>query len=91
MSIDYYRRIWAMDMGNRTVDTAYNIYGNEKDWLEGWKEMQVPGRYEQDIFGDLMVPGIACGLRKMILIFNPFLSDFFRKKLFEIIIANAPL
>jgi len=29
--------------------------------------------------------------KKMILIFNPFLSDFFRKKLFEIIIANAPL
>ena len=70
MSIDYYRRIWSTDMANRTVDTAYNILGSKTAWYKAWKDMQEPGRYEQDIFGDLMLPGIACGLRKMILIFN---------------------
>ena len=32
--------------------------------------MLVPGTYERGIFGDLMLAGIACGLRKLILIFN---------------------
>ena len=70
MSIDYYRRIWATDMANRTLHTPYNIYTNEKDWLKGWAEMLVPGAYERGIFGDLMLPGIACGTHKILLIFN---------------------
>ena len=69
MSIDYYRRIWATDMFNRTVNTPWNIYNNQ-EWLEGWKQMLIPGAYERGIFGDLMVPGIACGVKKYILIFN---------------------
>ena len=32
--------------------------------------MQVPGTYERGIFGDLMLPGIACGANKFLLIFN---------------------
>ena len=28
--------------------------------------MIVPGAYERGIFGDLMLPGIACGVRKII-------------------------
>ena len=32
--------------------------------------MLEPGAYERGIFGDLMLPGIACGIRKVILIFN---------------------
>jgi hypothetical protein len=32
--------------------------------------MLVPGTYERGIFGDLMLPGIACGVRKILLIFN---------------------
>ena len=32
--------------------------------------MLVPGIYERGIFGDLMLPGIACGVRKILLIFN---------------------
>ena len=56
-------------MANRTVDSPWNAY-SRKDWLEGWKQMQVPGTYERGIFGDLMIPGIACGIRKLLLIFN---------------------
>ena len=32
--------------------------------------MLVPGAYERDIYGDLMLPGIACGVHKKLLIFN---------------------
>jgi hypothetical protein len=69
MTIDYYRKIWVTDMANRTVNSAWNILGHQQ-WLEGWQEMLVPGTYERGIFGDLMLPGIACGIRKILLIFN---------------------
>ena len=69
MPIDYYRKIFVTDMFNRTVDTTWNISSNEL-WLEGWKQMLIPGAYERGIFGDLMLPGIACGVRKYLLIFN---------------------
>ena len=69
MSIDYYRRLWVTDMANRTLYSDYNIY-TPKQWIEGWQEMLIPGTYERGIYGDLMIPGIACGVRKIILIFN---------------------
>ena len=66
MSINHYRNIWVTDMANRTVDSPWNTY-SRKDWLEGWKQMQVPGTYERGILGDLMLPGIASGIRKILL------------------------
>ena len=32
--------------------------------------MLEPGIYERGIFGDLMLPGIACWIRKLLMIFN---------------------
>ena len=69
MSINWYRRTWTTDMANRTIYTHFNTLTN-KEWLDGWKDMQTPGTYERGIFGDLMLPGIACGIRKYLLIFN---------------------
>ena len=69
LSISYYRRIWAADMASRTVDTDWNIL-SKQEWMKGWEEMMIPGTYERGIFGDLMLPGIACGIRKFLLIFN---------------------
>ena len=57
------------NMAKRTIDGPWNTYSHH-DWLEGWKQMQIPGTYERGIFGDLMLPGIACGIRKILLIFN---------------------
>ena len=56
-------------MANRTVNTEWNIYSAQERY-RGWEQMQVPGTYERGIFGDLMLPGIACGVQKFILIFN---------------------
>ena len=69
MSIDYYRRLFVTDMANRTLYSPYNTL-SPTEWLKGWSEMLGSGAYERGIFGDLMVPGIACGLKKIILIFN---------------------
>ena len=69
-SADYYRRIWITDFKNRTIDDpTWNIYSNQ-DWEEGWKEMMESGVYERGLFGDLMMFAIACGVRKVLLIFN---------------------
>ena len=73
MSIDYYRRIFVTDMANRTVDSDFNLLTSQQ-WHEEWKQMLVPGAYERGIFGDLMLPGIACGVQKILLIFNTNLS-----------------
>ena len=69
LTIGWYRRIWVTDMSNRTVDSSWNTIGQQQ-WLEGWQEMLIPGTYERGIFGDLMLPGIACGVKKILLIFN---------------------
>ena len=70
LSVDYYRRIWATDMKNRTLnDDTWQIY-SEKEWEAGWQEMMESEIYERGIFGDLMLFGIACGLKKVLLIFN---------------------
>ena len=72
MGINWYRRIWMTDMANRSRNT-YNIY-TEQQWQEGWAQMLIPGTYERGIFGDLMLPGIACGIKKILLIFNTSLN-----------------
>ena len=69
LDVQVYRRIWSTDMANRTVDSAWNTVGSQA-WYKGWKEMSMPGAYERGIFGDLMLPGIACGIKKILLIFN---------------------
>jgi hypothetical protein len=61
--------MWATDMANRTVDTDWNIYSHQ-EWMNGWQQMMIPGTYERGIFGDLMLPGVTCGIRKILLIFN---------------------
>ena len=74
-SADYYRRIWAVDMRNRTKnDETWKIY-SDIEWEAGWQEMMKTGVYERGIFGDLMLLGISCGLRKRLLIFNTHLDS----------------
>jgi hypothetical protein len=74
-SPDYYRRIWMTNMKNRTHDDdTWNIY-SESEWEEGGNSMMEGGIYERDFFGDLMLLGIACGSRKVILIFNTSLDS----------------
>ena len=62
-------------MKNRTLhDETWQIYSN-KDWEAGWQEMKESGVYERGIFGDLMLFGISCGMKKVLLIFNTSLDS----------------
>ena len=70
MSIDYYRRIWVTDMENRLFESPYNPGYTRNEWNAGWEKLKVDNVYEVDFFGDLVVPAIACGIRKNVLIFN---------------------
>ena len=74
MHINYYRNIWTTDMANRTVNSPWNTVGSQA-WYKGWAEMATPGVYERGIFGDLILPGIACGVKKVLLIFNTSLES----------------
>ena len=75
MSVNYYRKVWMIDMKNRTVnDKTWNIY-SKQEWEKGWTDMMESEVYERGIFGDLMLLGIACGLKKVILIFNTSLES----------------
>ena len=51
-----------------------SIY-SPQEWEEGWSGMMDSGVYERGLFGDLMLFGIACGSKKIILIFNTNLDS----------------
>ena len=61
-------------MVKRTINSPFNTVGMQ-EWYKGWKEMATPGIYERGIFGDLILPGIACGIKKILLIFNTSLRS----------------
>ena len=74
-STDYYRRLWVVDMKNKTLhDKTWQIC-SDSEWEAGWEEMMESGVYERGLFGDLMLFGISCGLRKRLLIFNTNLDS----------------
>ena len=46
MSIDYYRRIWTIDVENRLFDTELNPGYSYQDWHNGWERMRQRNVYE---------------------------------------------
>ena len=70
MSTDYYRRLWITDAENRLFDGPFNPGYSYSDWHAGFERLKESNIYEVDFFGDMMIPAIACGMRKELLIFN---------------------
>ena len=72
LSPDFYRRIWNLDLMNKILDgkIPWNPGFTRKEIKEGFEEIMETGIYERSFFGDMMMAGIACGSRKMILIIN---------------------
>ena len=58
----------------KLTDETWNIYSDKKCY-SGWQEMLEPGVYERGIFGYLMLFGICCGLKKILLIFNTIIDS----------------
>ena len=57
-------------MENLLFESPYNSGYSRGEWSLGWNKVKEPNVYEVDFFGDLLIPAIACGLKKMILIFH---------------------
>ena len=72
MSPNYYRRIWNLDMMNKIIDKTnpWNPGLTKLQLTQGFTELMESGVYERPFFGDMMMAGIACGIKKRILIFN---------------------
>ena len=72
MSADFYRRVWNTDLMNKILDERipWNPGMTRSQIVEGFEELMESGIYERSFFGDMMMAGIACGTRKLILIFN---------------------
>ena len=72
MSPHYYRRIWNTDMMNKLIYELndWNPGLTDAELRQGFSELMESGIYERPFFGDMMMAGIACGIRKRILIFN---------------------
>ena len=72
MSPSFYRRIWNTDLMNKILDKRipWNPGLTSAEIQEGFQELMDSGVYERNFFGDMMMAGIACGARKIILIFN---------------------
>ena len=69
---NWYRRIWMAQMMQRIImgTCPWNPGYTEQQIREGFEKLQESGVYEIDFFGDMMIVGISCGIRKRILIFN---------------------
>ena len=72
MSADFYRRVWNTDLMNKILDAQipWNPGMTRSEIVKGFEELMESGVYERSYFGDMMMAGIACGTRKLILIFN---------------------
>ena len=72
MSPDYYRRVWNIDLMNKVLDKRipWNPGLTRQEIQAGFQEIMESGVYERSFFGDMMMAGIACGVKKRILIFN---------------------
>ena len=70
LSVEYYRRIWVTDLENRLFTSPFNPGYSYSEWHLGFERLKESNVYEVDYFGDMVIPAIACGLKKNLLIFN---------------------
>ena len=72
MGASFYRRVWNTDMMNKILDkqNSWNPGLTQAQIRYGFEELMQSGVYERPFFGDMIMAGIACGMRKKILVFN---------------------
>ena len=70
LPIDQYRKMWISEGENMLFDSDFNPGYTNKEWKAGFSQLKKPGVYEVDFFGDLVIPCIAIGMKRNLLIFN---------------------
>ena len=68
--IQYYRSLWVSEGERLLFDSPFNPGYSKLEWKAGFNKLKKSDVYEIDFFGDMMLPAIACGIKKTILIFN---------------------
>ena len=71
-SPNWYRWCWMNEMMERLITCMcfWNPGYSIEQLREGFGKIKESGIYDIDFFGDMMIVGIACGIKKKILIFN---------------------
>ena len=67
---EYYRRLWISEGEKLLFHTPFNPWYSVSDWKSGFAKLKESNVYEVDFFGDMAIPSIACGIKKILLIFN---------------------
>ena len=70
MPVDHYRYKWLSEGEQILFNSDFNSGYSLKEWHLGFEQLKKHGVYEVDYFGDLVLPSIAIGMRKILLIFN---------------------
>ena len=69
-SPDYYRKLWISEGEKVLSRTPFNAGYTASEWRAGYAQLKEDNVYEVDYFVDMIIPSIACGIKKIILIFN---------------------
>ena len=69
-SIDYYRKLWLSEGEKIFFNTPFNPGYSKSQWEAGFQTIKETNIYEVESFGDFILPSVACGIKKKILIFN---------------------
>ena len=71
LSVNFYRRIWMTDIEAKILDDSdWNNGYTSAEIKMGFQQIKESNVYERDFFGDMILPGIANGIHKKILVFN---------------------
>ena len=70
LSMDHYRAKWIAKGENVFFHSDFNPGYSLAEWKAGFSQLKKSNVYEVDFFGDLVIPSIAVGMRKILLIFN---------------------
>ena len=68
--ITYYRRLWMSEGEKIFFESPFNPGYSDSQWKDGFKKLKQSNIYKVDFFEDLIIPSVACGIKKRILIFN---------------------
>ena len=69
-TIDYYRIKWMSEGEKVLFSSPFNSGYSISEWKAGFDKLKKTNVYEVNYFGDMVIPSIACGIKKILLIFN---------------------
>ena len=69
-SIEDYRKLWISEVESLLFEGPFNPGYSKSEWKAGFDKLKQRNVYDIEFFGDMVIPIIACGIKKILLIFN---------------------